>query len=153
MLSLSRPLIRSFTSWINEAAQKIVKKTHFGGAYVSIEGPQSSTRAESRMYRDTLSPAVIGMTGIPEAKLVREAEMCYGMLALATPTMTAGKMMAKSECRGRFSCTKANSENAIIVKSIISNLASIRHRRSVLRRPNLPSSRHEMQYPKTNVTI
>lgn len=57
---------------------------HDGGAYVCMEGPQFSTRAESHFYRKTLAPAVIGMTGLPEAKLAREAEMCYGMLALAT---------------------------------------------------------------------
>jgi 5'-methylthioadenosine phosphorylase len=57
---------------------------HVGGTYVCMEGPQFSTRAESHFYRKTLSPAVIGMTGLPEAKLAREAEMCYGMLALAT---------------------------------------------------------------------
>jgi 5'-methylthioadenosine phosphorylase len=49
-----------------------------------MEGPQFSTRAESHYYRKTLEPAVIGMTALPEAKLAREAEMCYGMLALAT---------------------------------------------------------------------
>ena len=59
-------------------------KHHIGGTYVCMEGPQFSTRAESLFYRDTLKPTVIGMTAIPEAKLAREAEMCYGMLALAT---------------------------------------------------------------------
>jgi 5'-methylthioadenosine phosphorylase len=49
-----------------------------------MEGPAFSTRAESQYYRKTLAPAVIGMTAIPEAKLAREAELCYGMLALAT---------------------------------------------------------------------
>src|SRR5690606_1304670 len=50
---------------------------HTGGAYVCMEGPQFSTRAESHFYRKTLAPAVIGMTGLPEAKLAREAEMSY----------------------------------------------------------------------------
>lgn len=57
---------------------------HDGGTYVCMEGPAFSTRAESLFYRKTIEPAVIGMTAIPEAKLAREAEMCYGMLALAT---------------------------------------------------------------------
>ena len=56
---------------------------HRGGAYVCIEGPQFSTRAESRMYRD-LGVAVIGMTGVTEAKLCREAELCFALVALAT---------------------------------------------------------------------
>ena len=59
-------------------------RVHEGGTYVCMEGPQFSTRAESRYYRKTLAPAVIGMTALPEAKLVREAEMGYGLLALAT---------------------------------------------------------------------
>ena len=58
--------------------------THGSGTYVCMEGPMFSTRAESHQYRKTLDPAVIGMTAIPEAKLAREAELSYAMLALAT---------------------------------------------------------------------
>jgi len=53
------------------------------GTYVCIEGPQFSTRAESELYR-SWSVEVIGMTALPEAKLAREAELCYATLALAT---------------------------------------------------------------------
>lgn len=56
---------------------------HHGGTYLCMEGPQFSTRAESFLYR-SWGVDVIGMTNIPEAKLVREAEMCYATLALAT---------------------------------------------------------------------
>ena len=67
------------------AAAKTEKATaHDGGTYVCMEGPAFSTRAESHFYKKTLAPAVIGMTAVPEAKLAREAEMGYGMLALAT---------------------------------------------------------------------
>lgn len=69
---------------ILDAATQQNATVHNGGAYVCMEGPAFSTRAESHYYRKTLAPAVIGMTAIPEAKLAREAEMCYGMLALAT---------------------------------------------------------------------
>lgn len=55
-----------------------------GGTYVAMEGPAFSTRAESHFYRQTLSPSIIGMTAIPEAKLAREAELSYGLLATAT---------------------------------------------------------------------
>jgi 5'-methylthioadenosine phosphorylase len=55
-----------------------------GGTYVAMEGPIFSTRAESHFYRQTLSPSIIGMTAIPEAKLAREAELSYGLLATAT---------------------------------------------------------------------
>ena len=56
---------------------------HKGGTYVCIEGPQFSTRAESNVYR-SWGVSVIGMTNIPEAKLAREAEICYATLALST---------------------------------------------------------------------
>ncbi|MFQ5465512.1 MAG: S-methyl-5'-thioadenosine phosphorylase [Thermodesulfobacteriota bacterium] len=56
---------------------------HRGGTYVCIDGPQFSTRAESRIYR-SWGVDVIGMTNIPEAKLAREAEICYATIALAT---------------------------------------------------------------------
>lgn len=56
---------------------------HKGGTYICIEGPQFSTRAESNIYRKW-GVDVIGMTNIPEAKLAREAEICYATLALST---------------------------------------------------------------------
>lgn len=56
---------------------------HAGGTYLCIEGPQFSTRAESTLYR-SWKVDVIGMTAMPEAKLAREAELCYATLALAT---------------------------------------------------------------------
>ena len=58
-------------------------RVHQGGTYVVIEGPQFSTRAESRIYRQW-GVDVIGMTNLPEAKLAREAEMCYATIALST---------------------------------------------------------------------
>jgi 5'-methylthioadenosine phosphorylase len=56
---------------------------HQGGTYVCIEGPQFSTKAESRLYRQW-DVSVIGMTNLPEAKLAREAELCYATIALVT---------------------------------------------------------------------
>src|SRR5699024_2490374 len=54
-----------------------------GGTYITIEGPQFSTRAESNMYRQ-LGADIIGMTAMPEARLAREAGLCYGSLAMVT---------------------------------------------------------------------
>ncbi len=65
------------------SARKIVRRTHRGGTYLCMEGPAFSTRAESRIYRKW-GVDVIGMTNMPEAKLAREAEICYATLALAT---------------------------------------------------------------------
>ena len=57
---------------------------HEGGTYLAMEGPQFSTVAESRMYRDGWGADVIGMTNMPEAKLAREAELCYATVAMVT---------------------------------------------------------------------
>jgi 5'-methylthioadenosine phosphorylase len=58
-------------------------KVHDGGTYVNMEGPQFSTRAESKLYR-SWGVDVIGMTNLQEAKLAREAELCYATVAMAT---------------------------------------------------------------------
>ncbi len=58
---------------------------HQGGTYLAMEGPQFSTLAESKMYREHWGGAdVIGMTNMPEAKLAREAELCYASVAMVT---------------------------------------------------------------------
>ncbi|WP_193141800.1 MULTISPECIES: S-methyl-5'-thioadenosine phosphorylase [unclassified Meridianimarinicoccus] len=57
---------------------------HRGGTYLAMEGPQFSTLAESRMYREAWGCDVIGMTNMPEAKLAREAELCYASVAMIT---------------------------------------------------------------------
>ncbi len=67
-----------------EAAARAAGVTvHRGGTYLAMEGPQFSTLAESRMYR-AWGADVIGMTGMPEAKLAREAELCYASVAMVT---------------------------------------------------------------------
>jgi 5'-methylthioadenosine phosphorylase len=65
------------------AGQKAGATVHKGGTYICIEGPNFSTRAESMIYR-SWGVDIIGMTNIPEARLAREAEICYGTVALAT---------------------------------------------------------------------
>src|SRR6187397_1904275 len=66
-----------------EAVQKVGARVHRGGTYLCIEGPQFSTLAESNLYR-TWGMDVIGMTNLQEAKLAREAEICYVTIALVT---------------------------------------------------------------------
>lgn len=66
-----------------KAANAVGITVHKGGTYVCMEGPQFSTRAESNVYRK-LGFSIIGMTALPEAKLAREAEMCYTTVALVT---------------------------------------------------------------------
>ena len=66
------------------ATKEVGVTTHAGGTYVCMEGPQFSTRAESHFYRREVDATVIGMTALPEAKLAREAELCYALLAMGT---------------------------------------------------------------------
>jgi 5'-methylthioadenosine phosphorylase len=82
--SFADPFSEEMRQLIIKASANKKHRTHEGGSYICMEGPQFSSRAESHFYRKTLEPAVIGMTALPEAKLAREAELCYGMLALAT---------------------------------------------------------------------
>ncbi len=83
-VSFADPFCEELRQTLIVAARQCGATVHGGGIYVCMEGPAFSTRAESDFYRKTMAPAVIGMTAIPEAKLAREAELCYGMLALAT---------------------------------------------------------------------
>jgi 5'-methylthioadenosine phosphorylase len=68
---------------IAEASAASGMHIHCGGTYLCIEGPQFSTRAESLLYR-SWGAAVIGMTAMPEARLAREAELCYATVAMVT---------------------------------------------------------------------
>jgi 5'-methylthioadenosine phosphorylase len=77
------PVCAELSTDLFEAALEAGATVHRGGTYICMEGPAFSTRAESNMYR-SFGVSVIGMTNIPEAKLAREAEICYGVIALAT---------------------------------------------------------------------
>lgn len=66
------------------AAREAGVTVHESGTYLAMEGPQFSTLAESRMYRQQWGADVIGMTNMPEAKLAREAELCYASVAMVT---------------------------------------------------------------------
>jgi 5'-methylthioadenosine phosphorylase len=77
------PTCKLLAAALADASDKTGAKVHRAGTYVCMEGPQFSTRAESRLYR-TWGVSVIGMTSMPEAKLAREAELPFATLALAT---------------------------------------------------------------------
>ena len=77
------PVCEHMAEALAGAASRAGAKVREGGTYVCIEGPQFSTRAESLLYR-SWGVSVIGMTALPEAKLAREAELPYALLALAT---------------------------------------------------------------------
>lgn len=82
-VTMADPICPLLADALFESAQALGVTAHKGGTYICIEGPQFSTRAESRLYR-TWGVSVIGMTNLPEARLAREAEISYATLALAT---------------------------------------------------------------------
>jgi len=82
-VGMAEPVCGHLAGLLEKAARATGATVHRGGTYICIEGPQFSTKAESRIYR-SWGVDVIGMTNMPEAKLAREAELCYATLALAT---------------------------------------------------------------------
>jgi len=82
-ISFADPVCGSLSGIVAQAARNAGATVHEGGIYVCMEGPQFSTRAESLVYR-SWGVDVIGMTNLQEAKLAREAEICYATVALAT---------------------------------------------------------------------
>jgi 5'-methylthioadenosine phosphorylase len=82
-VSLADPVCARLAAVLADGAQAAGATVHRGGCYLAMEGPQFSTRAESRMYR-AWGADVIGMTAMPEAKLAREAELPYALLGMVT---------------------------------------------------------------------
>jgi 5'-methylthioadenosine phosphorylase len=82
-VSLADPVCGATADVVFDAAEKAGATVHKGGTYICIEGPQFSTRAESLVYQQW-GVDVIGMTNVTEAKLAREAGLCYSTLALVT---------------------------------------------------------------------
>ena len=82
-VSMAKPICSRLLGVFVEEAKAAGCRVHKGGAYVCMEGPQFSTRAESEVYR-SWGADVIGMTNLQEAKLAREAEICYATLAMVT---------------------------------------------------------------------
>ncbi|HVO33776.1 MAG TPA: S-methyl-5'-thioadenosine phosphorylase [Elusimicrobiota bacterium] len=82
-VGVADPYCPELSKLLYDQAASLGFRTHAGGTYVCIEGPQFSTRAESQVYR-SLGFSVIGMTSVPEFKLAREAEVSYASVALVT---------------------------------------------------------------------
>ncbi|MXZ48767.1 MAG: S-methyl-5'-thioadenosine phosphorylase [Candidatus Dadabacteria bacterium] len=82
-VSMADPVCSVLSDCLREASLGCGETVHSGGTYVCIEGPQFSTKAESHLYREW-GADIIGMTAMPEAKLAREAGICYSVIALCT---------------------------------------------------------------------
>ncbi|MCY3995900.1 MAG: S-methyl-5'-thioadenosine phosphorylase [Rhodobacter sp.] len=83
-VSIAQPTCGRLRAACIKAARSEGVSVHDGGTYLAMEGPQFSSLAESRMYRESWGCDVIGMTNMPEAKLAREAEICYASVAMIT---------------------------------------------------------------------
>jgi len=83
-VSVAHPTCGRLSAACLQAARDEGITIHQGGTYLAMEGPQFSTLAESRLYRENWGCDVIGMTNMPEAKLAREAELCYASIAMVT---------------------------------------------------------------------
>ncbi|WP_425041198.1 S-methyl-5'-thioadenosine phosphorylase [Primorskyibacter sp. S187A] len=83
-VSVAHPTCPRLGDACETAAKEAGVTVHKGGTYLAMEGPQFSTLAESKMYREAWGCDVIGMTNMPEAKLAREAELCYASVAMIT---------------------------------------------------------------------
>ena len=82
-IPFAEPFCPKLSSILYQAAQEVGASVHQKGTYVTMEGPAFSTRAESRLYR-SWGADIIGMTALPEAKLAREAEICYAIIGCVT---------------------------------------------------------------------
>lgn len=82
-VAFAQPFCANLSKLMASACADVSATYHMGGTYVCIEGPQFSTRAESELYR-AWGMAVVGMTNLQEARLAREAEICYATLAMVT---------------------------------------------------------------------
>jgi 5'-methylthioadenosine phosphorylase len=82
-IAFAEPFCPVLSQVVYQAARETGASVHKGGTYVTMEGPAFSTRAESRLYR-SWGADIIGMTALPEAKLAREAEICYAVVGCVT---------------------------------------------------------------------
>jgi len=119
-VAFADPFCDELRQLLLQASQQTHAKVHDGGTYICMEGPQFSTRAESHFYRREVDATVIGMTALPEAKLAREAEMCYAMLAMGTDYDCWHEAEEDVSVEAVVAVLKANAECANdIVKALI----------------------------------
>ena len=125
-VSLADPFCKDTSSALAEAASSTGAKVHRKGTYLCMEGPQFSTRAESRLYR-SWGADIIGMTNLQEAKLAREAEICFATLALATDYDCWNESVGDVEIEHVLAVLQQNVELAKkTIRQLLKNLAPLR---------------------------
>ncbi|HOW42554.1 MAG TPA: S-methyl-5'-thioadenosine phosphorylase [Candidatus Omnitrophota bacterium] len=125
-VSFSDPVCEALRQSIYKATKEAKVPVHLGGTYLNMEGPAFSTRAESNLYR-SWGMDIIGMTNISEAKLAREAEICYATLAAITDYDCWFKPEEQVNAELVIQNLIKNVENAkIIIKKALRNIAQER---------------------------
>ena len=110
-VSMAHPVSQKLGDIIEQAAKDCAINHHRGGTYLAMEGPQFSSLAESNMYRNW-GCDVIGMTNMPEAKLAREAEICYATVAMVTDYDSWHPDHGEVDITQILATLKGNTENA-----------------------------------------
>jgi len=118
-VGLADPVCPRLATLAADAAQKAGATVHRGGCYIAIEGPQFSTRAESRLYRQWGADA-IGMTAMPEARLAREAELPYAVLGMVTDYDCWREEQAPVEASAILAVMRAN---GVLARAALRHLA------------------------------
>ncbi len=132
-VAFADPIDATLTSHVRAAADGMDLTVHHGGTCVVMEGPAFSTRAESELYR-TFGADVIGMTALPEAKLAREAEIAYALVAMATD----------------YDCWRVD-EAPVTVEAVLEVMArNVSRARTLVERvaARLPARTAELPYPR-----
>lgn len=143
-IEFSHPVCMQLSELIYEAGRSLGLNMHKGGTYVNMEGPAFSTMAESNLYR-SWGMDVIGMTNLPEARLAREAEICYSTLACVTDYDCWHESHASVTVDMILANLKKNVENSNrILKAVIPSLSEEREcfcrealKYSIVTRPEL----------------
>ena len=121
-ISFADPICPEMKRFLHHAASRTGGGVHDGGVYLCMEGPAFSTRAESNLYR-SWGVDVIGMTNLQEAKLAREAELCYATLALVTDYDCWHEEEEDVSVEALLENLRANSERAAtIVRDVVRSL-------------------------------
>eukprot|EP00056_Hartaetosiga_gracilis_P014159 m.239870 g.239870 ORF g.239870 m.239870 type:complete len:345 (+) comp14154_c0_seq1:237-1271(+) len=130
-VSVADPICSTLHKYLLEVTKEVTENFHEKGTYVNMEGPAFSTRAESNLYR-SWDASVIGMTCLPEARLCREAEISYAVLAMATD----------------YDCWYEGHDDVSVDAVIATLQANVRLSQDILRKAVVRVSKHEGQHPQ-----
>ena len=128
-VEMTAPFCSSLRNQLVKGATGLATRVHQGGTYICMEGPQFSTRAESELHR-AWGASLIGMTVMPEARLAREAEICYALVALPTDydcwRTHAAHLDQRTLLEEILSNLKIATQNALeLIRRTIPNVASL----------------------------